>query len=73
MCSLNAQGGNKHGHLNEPSFLERLFNRVTSHFFYLGELDDEKCRWTNKKVTRVLLISAVIPATFRCCLVTSSR
>ena len=25
-------------------------------FFYLGELDDEECHWTNKKVNGVLLI-----------------
>ena len=35
---------------------ERLFNRVTSDFFYLGELDDEECHWTSKKVNGVLLI-----------------
>ena len=46
----------KHGHLRPHPILERLFNRVTSDFFYLGELDDEECHWTNKKVNGVLLI-----------------
>ena len=46
----------KHGHLRPHPIPERLFNRVTSDFFYLGELDDEECHWTNKKVNGVLLI-----------------
>ena len=46
----------KHGHLKPHPIPERLFNRVTSDFFYLGELDDEECHWTNKKVNGVLLI-----------------
>ena len=28
---------------------ERLFDRVTCDFFYLGDLDGEECHWTNKK------------------------
>ena len=46
----------KHGRLRPHPIPERLFNRVTSDFFYLGELDDEECHWTNKKVNGVLLI-----------------
>ena len=46
----------KHGHLRPHPIPERLFNRVTSDFFHLGELDDEECHWTNKKVNGVLLI-----------------
>ena len=33
----------KHGHLRPHPIPERLFNRVTSDFFHLGELDDEEC------------------------------
>ena len=40
----------KHGRLKPHRILEHLFNRVTSDFFYLGELDDEECHWTNKRV-----------------------
>ena len=46
----------KHGHLRPHPIPERLFNRVTSDFFYLGELDGEECHWTNKNVNGVLLI-----------------
>ena len=46
----------KHGHLKPHPILERLFNRVTGDFFYLGQLDDEECHWTNKKVSGLLLI-----------------
>ena len=46
----------KHGHLKPHPIPKRLFNRVTSDFFYLGELNDEECHWTNKKVNGVLLI-----------------
>ena len=46
----------KHGHLKPHLIPERLLNRVTSDFFYLGELDGEECHWTNKKVNGVLLI-----------------
>ena len=35
---------------------ERLFDPVTSDFFYLGELEGEECHWTNKKKTGVLFI-----------------
>ena len=45
----------KHDHLKPHPILERLLNRVTSDFFYLGELKDEECHWTNKKVNGVLL------------------
>ena len=46
----------KQGHLKPHPIPERLFNRVTSHFFYLGELDDEECHWTNKNINGVLLM-----------------
>ena len=46
----------KHGHGKPYPIPEGLFNQVTSDFFYLRELDDEECHWTNKKVNRVLLI-----------------
>ena len=46
----------KHRHLKPHPILERLFNKVTSDVFYSGELDDEECHWTNKKVNGVLLI-----------------
>ena len=45
-----------HGHPKPHRILRRLLNRVTSDFFYLGELADEECHWTNKKVNGVLLI-----------------
>ena len=35
---------------------ERLFDRVTSDFFYLGDLEGEDCHWTNKQINGVLLI-----------------
>ena len=46
----------KHSNLKAHPIPERLLNRVTSDFFYLGELDDEEFRWTNKNVNGVLLI-----------------
>ena len=46
----------KHGHLKPHPVPEHLFNRVANDFLYLGELDDEECHWTNKKVDGVLLI-----------------
>ena len=46
---------NKHGHLKPNPVPERVFNRVTSDFFSLGELDEEECYWTNQKVNGVLL------------------
>ena len=35
--------------------LERLFDRVTSNFFYHGDLEGEECHWTNKKINGVVL------------------
>ena len=35
---------------------EGFFDRVTSDFFYLGDLEGEECHWTNKKLNGVLLI-----------------
>ena len=35
---------------------QRLFNRVTRDFFYIGHLDHEECHCTNKKGNGVLLI-----------------
>ena len=35
---------------------ERLFDGVTSDFFYLGDLDGEECHGTNEKINGVLLI-----------------
>ena len=46
----------KRGHLKPHPIPGRLLNRVTSDFLYLGELDDEECHWSNKKVNGVLLI-----------------
>ena len=46
----------QHGHLKPHPNLKRLFNRATSDFFDLGELDDEKCHWTNKNANGVLII-----------------
>ena len=56
-CAVStAPSARKQGHLQPHSIPERLFNRVTGDFFYLVELDDEDCHWTNKKVNGVLLI-----------------
>ena len=56
-CAVSTPpSGRKQGHLKPHHIPECLFNRVTSDFFYLGELDDEECHWTNKKVNGVLLI-----------------
>ena len=56
-CAISTpRSAKKHGHLKPHPIPERLFNRVTTFFFYVGELDDEECRWTNKKVNGVLLI-----------------
>ena len=44
------------GYLRPHPVPERLFDRVTSDFFYLGDLEGEECHWTNKKINGVLLI-----------------
>ena len=44
------------GYLRPHPVPERLFDRVTSDFFYLGDLEGEECHWTNKKTNGVLLI-----------------
>ena len=44
------------GFLRPHPVPERLFDRVTSDFFYLGELDGEERRWTDKKINGVSLI-----------------
>ena len=44
------------GYLRPHPVPGRLFDRVTSDFFYLGELKGEECHWTNKKINGVLLI-----------------
>ena len=55
-CAVSTPPGTKkHRHLKPCSIRERLFNRVTTDFFYLGKFDDEQCHWTNKNVNRVLL------------------
>ena len=46
----------KHGHSKPHPIPERVFNRVTTHFLYLGELDHKECYWTNQKDNGVLLI-----------------
>ena len=46
----------KHGHLKPRRFPGRLFNRVSSDFFFLSRLDDKECHWTKKKLNGVLLI-----------------
>ena len=61
MCCPNALSAQKHDHLKPHPIWERLFNRVTSDFLYLGELDDEECRWTKKKVNGVLLFQCRLP------------
>ena len=43
------------GYLRPHPVPERLFDRVTSDFFYLGDLEGEECHWTNKKINGVLL------------------
>ena len=45
------------GYLRPHPVLLRLFDRVTSDFFYPGELEGEECHWTNKKINGVSLIS----------------
>ena len=48
-CSVSTPSSAKeHGHLKPHPIPQRLFNRVTSDIFYLGELDDEECHWTDK-------------------------
>ena len=43
-CAVSTPpSADKHGHLKPDPILERLFNRVTSDFLYLGELNDEEC------------------------------
>ena len=42
------------GYLRPHPVPERLFDRVTSAFFYLGDLEGEECHWTNKKINGVL-------------------
>ena len=37
------------GYLRPHPVPERLFDRLTSDFFYLGELEGEECHWTKKK------------------------
>ena len=37
------------GYLRPHAIPEQLFDRVTSDFFYLGDLEGEECHWTNKK------------------------
>ena len=44
------------GYLRPHPVPERLFDRVTSDFFHLGDLEGEECHWTNKKINGVLLI-----------------
>ena len=44
------------GYLRPHPVPERLFERVTPDFFYLGELEGEECHWTNKKINGVLFI-----------------
>ena len=46
----------KYGDLKQHPIPECLFNRVSSDFFYLSELDDEECHWTNKNVKGVFII-----------------
>ena len=43
-------------YLRPHSVPRRLFDRVTSDFFYLGDLVGEERHWTNKKISGVLLI-----------------
>ena len=72
MCCLDASQREEARPSEATSYPERHFNRVTSDF-YLGELDDEECHWTIKRSMVCSLFSAVIPATFKCCLATLSR
>ena len=44
------------GYLRPHSVPEQIFDRVTSDFFGLGDLEGEECHWTNKRVNNVLLI-----------------
>ena len=43
-------------YLRPHPFPEGLFDRVTSDFFYLGDLEGEEGHWTNKNINGVLLI-----------------
>ena len=44
------------GYLSPQPVPERLFDRVTSGYLFLGDLEGEYCHWTNENVNVVLLI-----------------
>ena len=43
------------GYLRPHLVPQQLFDRVTSDFFYLGDLEGKECHWTNNKINGVLL------------------
>ena len=58
------------GYLRPHRVPERLFDRVSSDFFYLRDLEGEECHWTNKKSMVCYEFNADTQGTFMSCLAT---